>query len=132
MSYKSISGAVQNLREQTKDSANVRVFFKPEKGRTFEYDLAWENKGNPLLFTDDVEVTEIEALVNSLWESEDKDRAKFASSFLIYAEGRKGELAFELVSGLQENKNAEINVPQHIKEALQWACHKEILEEANE
>lgn len=130
--YKSISGAVQNLREQTKDSANVRVFFKPEKGRTFEYDLAWENKGNPLLFTDDVEVTEIEALVNSLWESEDKDRAKFASSFLIYAEGRKGELAFELVSGLQENKNAEINVPQHIKEALQWACHKEILEEANE
>ncbi|GAA0846370.1 AAA family ATPase [Bifidobacterium pullorum subsp. gallinarum] len=130
--YKSISGAVQNLREQTKDSANVRVFFKPEKGRTFEHDLAWENKGNPLLFTDDVEVTEIEALVNSLWESEDKDRAKFASSFLIYAEGRKGELAFELVSGLQENKNAEINVPQHIKEALQWACHKEILEEANE
>lgn len=130
--YKSLSGAVQNLREQTKDSANVRVFFKPEKGRTFEYDLAWENKGNPLLFTDDVEVTEIEALVNSLWESEDKDRAKFASSFLIYAEGRKGELAFELVSGLQENKNAGINVPQHIKEALQWACHKEILEEANE
>lgn len=130
--YKNVSGAVQNLREQTKNNANVRVFFKLEKGKTFEYDLAWENKGNPLLFTDDVEVTEIEALVNSSWESEDKERAKFASSFLMYAEGRKGEMAFELVSRLQENKDAEINVPQHIKEALQWACHREILEEPNE
>lgn len=129
--YREVSGAVRNLKDQCKDNTNVRIFFKLEKGRTFEYDLAWENLENKALFIDISEIYEIEELTNSGWEGKDKQCAAFASSFLVYAEGRKGELAFELLSSFQENKDKEINVPKHLENAFRWASHKELLEENN-
>lgn len=129
--YKETSGAIQNLEKQSKGSANVQIFFKLEKGKTFEYDLAWENLENQTLFMDISEIEEIEELTNSGWEEEDKKRAKLASSFLMYAEGKKGVLAFELLSSFQENKDKRINVPKHLENAFRWACHRELLEERN-
>ncbi|WP_445613358.1 hypothetical protein [Geobacillus sp. YF-1] len=78
-----------------------------------------------LLFTDEVEIVEVDELKASNWENEDKERAKHASSFLLYAKGRKGELAFELASRIQENKDERLIVPDHIRKALEWVCYKD-------
>lgn len=121
--YKPISGAVQNLNEQIKTCSNVKVFYRLDKGKTFEYDLAWDNPDNVLLFSDDVEIMEVSELKMSLWSDEEKQRAKQASSFLIHAHGKKGELAFELASKIQDSWSTLINVPIHIQRAFEWACH---------
>ncbi|WP_339298045.1 AAA family ATPase [Paenibacillus sp. FSL R5-0623] len=129
--YKPISGAVRNLNEQTTASSNVKVFYKSEKGKTFEYDLAWDNSENTLLFTDDVEIVEVKELSVCTWAEKEKERAKLASSFLIHAQGVKGELAFELASRIQDNRSTVINVPAHIKGAFEWVCYRNELEERN-
>lgn len=123
--YREISGAVKKLLEQKNNCLNVEIFYKKEHGKTFEYDLAWDNYNSKLLFTDEVEIVEVDELKASNWENEDKERAKHASSFLLYAKGRKGELAFELASRIQENKDERLIVPDHIRKALEWVCYKD-------
>lgn len=122
--YKSQSGALKNLLDQIIKSPNVNIFYKKAKGKTFEYDLAWENYQSEWLFDETVELVEIPELIQSDWTDEDKERAKKASSFLLFAENQKGELAFNLSTMLEEKKN-EINVPIHLKNAFKWVCHKE-------
>lgn len=122
--YKETSSAIENLLLQTGQRSNVGIYFKEERGKTFEYDLAWENSGNELLFTDEVEIVEVDELNDSNWEQADKEKAKYASSFLLYADGRKGELAFDLASRMKEQPEIEVQVPVHISKALEWVCHK--------
>ncbi|EJY56048.1 DNA replication and repair protein RecF [Alicyclobacillus hesperidum URH17-3-68] len=123
--YKGRSSAIENLLLQTGERSNVGIYFKGERGKTFEYDLAWENPSNELLFTKEVEITEVDELNDCDWEQEDKEKAKYASSFLLYAEGRKGELAFDLASRMKERTAIEVKVPVHICKALEWVCHKD-------
>lgn len=123
--YKDISGAVQNLLTQRGERSNIGIYCKGEKGKTFEYDLAWENPRNELLFTKEVEIIELDELIDSCWEQADKERAMYASSFLLYAEGRKGELAFDLANRMKEQTSIEIKVPSHIRDALEWVCRKD-------
>ncbi|MFI8715385.1 ATP-dependent nuclease [Brevibacillus brevis] len=122
--YMPISGALRNLLKQKNTCSNVGVFFKKDKGKTFEYDLAWENPNNDLLFTKEVAIIEVDELKTNGWTEEEKERAKFASSFLLFAQKQKGGLAFQLASKIQENKSAPISVPKHIQEALDWVCYK--------
>jgi len=123
--YREVSGAVKNLLEQKNNSLNVEIFYKKERGKTFEYDLAWDNYQSKLLITDEVEIVEVDELKASNWVNEDKERAKYASSFLLHAKGRKGELAFELASRIQENKDEKLILPDHIRKALEWVCYKD-------
>ncbi|WP_121615744.1 ATP-dependent nuclease [Virgibacillus halodenitrificans] len=123
--YDSNSGALKNLLTQQEDCTNVNVYYQEENGKTFEYDLAWENYQSELLFDDSVEIIELPELVQSVWESEKKERAKRASSFLMYADNHKGEVAFNLASKLEDEHN-QLNLPAHIKNALIWVCHKNI------
>ncbi|RST72490.1 DUF2813 domain-containing protein [Siminovitchia acidinfaciens] len=121
--YNSKSGALLNLIEQQESSTNVNIFYCEENGKTFEYDLAWENYQSDLLFDESVEIIEIPEIIQSGWESEKKERAKMASSFLMYAEKCKGEVAFNLATKL-EDEEARLILPAHITNALIWVCHK--------
>ncbi|QDP39454.1 ATP-dependent nuclease [Radiobacillus deserti] len=121
--YDSKSGALKNLVTQQEDCANVNIYYQEENGKTFEYDLAWENYQSDLLFDESVEIIEIPELIQSGWENEKKERAKRASSFLIYADNQKGEVAFKIASKL-EDEDTQLNLPTHIKNALIWVCHK--------
>ena len=122
--YKENSGALQNLLIQKENCTNVNIFYKGEKGKTFEYDLAWDNYQSKWLFDDEsIKIIELPELAQSGWTGKDKERAKIASSFLMYAENQKGELAFNLVTKLEEQEN-KLNVPIHINNAFKWVCHK--------
>ncbi|QCT01465.1 SMC domain-containing protein [Paenibacillus algicola] len=122
--YMPLSGALRNLIRQVDTCSNVEIFYKQEKGKTFEYDLAWDNLINELLFSPEVAITEVDELKASDWTEEEKKCAKFASSFLLHAHKQKGELAFELASRIQENKSTVVNLPKHIQEAFEWACYR--------
>ncbi|MCH6265106.1 ATP-dependent nuclease [Neobacillus citreus] len=123
--YKGNSGALQNLLIQNENCINVNIFYKKEKGKTFEYDLAWDNYQSKWLFDDEsIEIVELPELAQSGWTGKEKERAKIASSFLIYAENQKGELAFNLVTKLEEEEN-KLNIPIHIKDAFKWVCYKD-------
>src|SRR5690625_4451484 len=121
--YDSKSGALTNLLKQKENCANVNIYYQEENGKTFEYDLAWENYQSELIFDESVQIIELPELVQSGWEGEKKDRAKRASSFLIYADNQKGEVAFNMASKLLD-EDARLNLPAHIKYALAWVCYK--------
>lgn len=120
--YNSKSGALQNLLNQCENSDNVNVFYMKEKGKTFEYDLAWENYQSELLFDDSVEIIELPEINQSGWEQEEKERAIKASSYLLYAKNQKGEAAFSLAAEL-EAQDAQLKLPLHIENAFKWVCH---------
>ncbi|MEK5233465.1 AAA family ATPase [Lysinibacillus sp. FSL K6-0232] len=122
--YKDISGALQNLLAQKKHSSNVDVFYKKSKGKTFEYDLAWDNYKSDWLFDESIEIVKDNELIEMISCEEEKEKAKMATSFLLYANDQKGELAFILASKLEEKSN-EINVPLHIKQAFRWVSEKD-------
>ncbi|NNU84768.1 DUF2813 domain-containing protein [Geobacillus sp. NFOSA3] len=123
--YKPLSGALENLKEIAENCANVEIFYnKTGKGKTFEYDLAWENYLNPILFQD-IKLEDFEPLENSNWLPEEKERARYAASYLKYADGRKGELALEIAHRLKNDKSAKLILPSHIKSAFNWVCYKE-------
>lgn len=128
--YKSISGAVANLLSATHNSDNVKVFYNSTgKGKTLEYDLAYENSESELLFNEEVEIIEIESLEQSNWEPEEKEKSKKAASYLHYVKGQKGEAAFNLAEKLKDNLKAEVrkefNLPIHINQALEWVCYND-------
>ena len=128
--YSSVSGAAANLISSAQDCANVNVYYNVTgKGKTFEYDLAYENSNSDLIFDETVEILDFDGLENSTWVGEEKEKAKRAASYLTYVEGGKGEPAFNLAEKLKENLQAEtrkeFNLPTHIKDALKWVCYEE-------
>lgn len=128
--YSRVSGAVTNLLSSVQGCDNVNVYYNATgKGKTFEYDLAYENSDSDLIFNEAVEIIDFDGLVNSTWGVEEKEKAKKAASYLTYVEGGKGELAFNLAEKLKENLIAEtrreFNLPKHIKDALKWVCYDE-------
>lgn len=139
--YRIVSGAVKNLIEATQSTDNVRVFYNDTgKGKTLEYDLAFENSDSSLLFDEEVEVKnveEIDGLKDSSWSEEDKLKALKAVSFLLHVEGRKGEAACDLATKLKDNlKKADDDetkegfiIPDHLKKAFAWVTnsHKEAI-----
>jgi len=128
--YSRVSGAVTNLLSSVQGCDNVNVYYNATgKGKTFEYDLAYENSDSDLIFDEAFEIIDFDGLVNSTWGVEEKEKAKKAASYLTYVEGGKGEPAFNLAEKLKENLKAEtrreFNLPKHIKDALKWVCYDE-------
>ena len=132
--YKRVSGAVENLMIAKQQCENVDVFYNGTgKGKTLEYDLAFENSDSSLIFRSDVELVDIPSLAPSSWSEGEKERAKKAASYLLYVEDGKGEPAFTLAESLKENLKAEkpmpFTIPEHIKKALKWVCYDDTVEE---
>lgn len=77
---------------------------------------------------------ELDCLKKSNWNPEEKQRAKKAASYLNYAEGKKGDAAFNLAEKLEDNLKAserkKFNIPIHIEDALKWVCYRNIEEDS--
>ncbi|MEK4221483.1 hypothetical protein N1I86_05335 [Bacillus sp. FSL W8-0116] len=68
---------------------------------------------------------DFDSLKSSDWSSEEKERARYAASYLKYADRRKGELALEIAHRLKNDKSAKLILPNHIEAAFNWVCYKE-------
>ncbi len=56
--YKGLSGHIEQLKDQTKDYANIKIFYPEENiGKTLEYDLALFNPDSELLLSDAMPIT---------------------------------------------------------------------------
>lgn len=108
----------------------VRVFAGE---KTFEYDLAKQNKGSPVLnevagtaLSSDLDDRAQKALDGIRKEAE-RAEAEFATRYLLSVEEEKGERAFDLSRLLQENvgkpavEQVRVIVPDHIVRAMRWA-----------
>lgn len=128
--YKKHSGAIENLLEMKSSCDNVEIFYKSENGKTFEYDLAYENIDSDLIFDGSFEISDFDGLGNSQWEPDEKKKARMAASYLSYIEERKGEPAFNLSEKLKENLHRKAEeqksfvLPTHILNALKWVCYE--------
>ena len=131
--YKAFSGVVSDLREGAK-GAKLRVCYNETgKGKTFEYDLALENKDCKLVFPDTLALKEDEELKASVescaWGQPDKDKAIQAARYLLQVDS-KGENAFELEERLRANllvkaeERVPFALPDYIKTAIEWVCSK--------
>ncbi len=145
--YKKYSSVLENLLE--KETDNVRIFYRKEKGKTFEYDLAFSNPRCDKLVTDscsyqnsvskimnnynnyeDISQFEcedefVECLKRSDWSKEDKKRALVASKYLNSISRNKGEHAFKLqnkIRKLSDDEKSIFKVPDYIKNAIEWVC----------
>lgn len=132
--YKPVSGAVTNLLFARSNCENVDVFYNSTgKGKTLEFDLAYENSNSTYIFSSDVELVDIPSLALSTWDEVEKDRAKKAASYLLYVEDGKGEPAFNLAENLIMNLKANpvipISIPVHINRALKYVCYDDTEEE---
>ena len=130
--YKPISSVITNLKEalSESDNKNVKIFYnETQKGKTLEYDLAFENIGSPLLNTKYVKISEdVKTLIeSSSFIPDDKSKAIFAVSYLESVEDTKGSMAFELANKLTNNYDLDegslkFNLPLYIKNAISWVC----------
>ncbi len=134
--YKKVSGALNNLVKASTDSDNVKIFYNNTgKGKTLEYDLAYENSTSTIIFGDEVEIEEVEGIASLNLEKDEKNKITKAYSYLKYVEGGKGEPAFILAERLKDNlKKEELQretfiIPKHIKNAIKWVCYDEVEEE---
>lgn len=126
--YKYISSAVTNLEIAAQDCANVNIYYnRTGKGKTLEFDIAFDNSESELIFNEAVEIIEVDGLDHSTWTEGDKNKAQKAASYLNYVEGHKGEPAFNLAEKLKENLKAQprkpFSISNHINEALKWVCY---------
>lgn len=131
--YKPCSGVVSDLQKVNKGD-NLKVCYnRPGKGRTFEYDLAFENNGCSLVFPDELTLKEDGELKKSVegcgWKEPDKKKALHAAYYLLQVDS-KGENAFELEQRLRANlalepkKRVDFVLPAYIEEAIEWVCSK--------
>lgn len=124
------------------DADNVKVFqYSPIVGKTFEYDVAYENAGGKEIFwlPENFDSNLDEETTNALKlfkfsNKTEEEKAKFAASYLLSIES-KGENAFNLERRLRENleysdDKSVFNVPSHVKNAIEWACYEN--EEVND
>jgi putative ATP-dependent endonuclease of OLD family len=133
--YQEYSTTISGLEEVSRDVDNVEIFSnKSGKRKTFEYDLAWENEGTKFWFPDDFKLSDgddelNEVLKESFYNEEEKRRARLAASYLLFIS--KGENAFDLEKKLRDNfdkkpeERKRFVLPDHIKNAIFWACGKE-------
>ncbi|KUG17087.1 putative atp-dependent endonuclease of the old family [hydrocarbon metagenome] len=132
--YREKSGVILALEGMSK-SNNIKLFYnKTMKGRTFEYDFAFDNSDCDLVIDETFELSDDEELIQILdkydfTHKSERKRAHIAASYLIDIEKRKnkGENAFDLERRLRENLRSvenrkTIHVPDHIKDAISWAC----------
>jgi putative ATP-dependent endonuclease of OLD family len=131
--YKPVSGVVSDLRDGAKGD-NLKICYNETgRGKTFEYDLVFENKGCKLVFPDTLTLKEDEELKKSVegcaWGEPDKEKALQAACYLLEIDS-KGENASEMEQRLRANlsvKPAErvgFVLPAHIKTAIEWVCPK--------
>lgn len=151
--YKAISSVVGNLSDLIDGNPRVSLFVG---GKTLEYDIALTNHSLSLLVTDSCTfadelralainsdeiagsladrltdgVEDLEALIAALPKDEEKRAHRFATCYLMSAEGGKGAHAFELEKNLRDNYSlpsdgrAPFQVPDHLLKAIRWACRK--------
>lgn len=147
--YFPVSGVVTNLQAmQGRSPGNIKICVGT---KTLEYDLALANAQLPLLVTPSCEhevdlraLTEtpatLPAPLQSLLDGDGSDTLdalaacldiathRFATCYLLCAEGAKGEHAFVLERQLRENASKpeadrkSFVCPDYIKDAIQWTC----------
>lgn len=155
--YYPISGVVGNLQDQCQDATNIQIFYGT---KTLEYDLAQPDSNRVLLVSAlDTQIRLKTALqeiaddsdsnptaLKTLLEKSSKDapsaldaiddddkmnNAKFASYYMLCAEGSKGAHAFDLAHylrgnlDLSESERQAFIVPNYIEKAIQWTCRLE-------
>ncbi len=136
--YQACSTTILKLEKVSKDVDNVEIFYnKSSKGKTFEYDLAWENEGTEFWLPDDFVLSDDDeelnkALNESTYNEKEKKKAQLVASYLLFIS--KGENAFDLEKKLRDNLDNKDNkqfkdfkLPEHIEKALRWACGKEAI-----
>jgi putative ATP-dependent endonuclease of OLD family len=133
--YQEYSTTISELENVSREVDNVEIFSnKSGKGKTFEYDLAWENEGTKFWLPDDFVLTDdddelYEALMKSFYDEKDKQKALLAASYLLSIS--KGENAFDLEKKLRENLDKKLEerekftLPDHVNKAISWACGPE-------
>jgi putative ATP-dependent endonuclease of the OLD family len=153
--YKAESSVVKNLRTLIGDHPKVRMFVGK---KTLEYDISHANPTQPLLVTDECTYSaelralaespfqpgpnlskrlngsgdDLEALIATLSDDNEKRAARFATCYLTSAEDGKGVHAFELEKKLRDNyllppeTRAPFEVPYYLRDAIHWACRKMI------
>ncbi|TYP47425.1 ATP-dependent nuclease [Thermosediminibacter litoriperuensis] len=131
--YRKISSVVCNLLSATLHCDNVKVFYNESgKGKTLEYDIAFENAESPLIY-DSVPNSEINWPSLCNWSEEDKRKSQKAASYYLYVKDKKGEVAFDLAYKLKENLKAptkeSFKIPDYIKRAFKWVCYVDEAEE---
>lgn len=147
--YFPVSGVVTNLQAmQGRSPGNIKICVGT---KTLEYDLALSNAQLPLLVTPSCEheadlhalaetPTMVPAALQSLLEEDGTDTPdalaacsdiathRFATCYLLCAEGAKGEHAFVLERQLRENAlkpeadRKPFVCPDYIKDAIHWTC----------
>ncbi|MGV8118311.1 MAG: ATP-dependent endonuclease [Candidatus Xenobiia bacterium LiM19] len=130
--YRCRSQVIDNLNASI-SVENVKIFHNATgKGKTLEYDLAYENHENPILdsLEDSLPQELEEALILCTWNDEEKKKSLVACSFLQNnAVGRKGECSFDLALKLRKELDSEspgeLKVPEHIRDAIRWVCNLE-------
>jgi predicted ATP-dependent endonuclease of OLD family len=155
--YRVTSGAVNNLQEAAKGRKHILICFG---AKTLEYDLAQSNHKSDVLITgtckqeealrdfvrnptcengelvrllessqvDDDTKTALEAIA----ERDKKQKAQFATYYLLCVDGVKGEQAFDLEYELRKDLDKPENerlfrLPAHIAEAIEWACRADLV-----
>ncbi|MCY9108121.1 AAA family ATPase [Bacillus atrophaeus] len=122
--YEPLSFALKKLKTAVGNSSNVKVFHNAENwGKTLEFDLAWKNFDKDF-FREDIELEE--DIMSLIKHSEELERNLIATKFLTYADGQKGEVAFNLLDYLNSSDGFTITLPSYIKDSILWACHKEV------
>lgn len=122
--YEPLSFALKNLKTAIDSSSNVRVFHNTEDwGKTLEFDIAWENYDKDF-FINDIEIDD--ELMSLIEHSEEMERNLTATKYLTYADGQKGEVAFNLLDYLNSTEEFTIKLPSYIENSILWACHKEV------
>jgi len=146
--YKETSDVIQALKCTSKVMPNVEIMTNK---KTFEYDLAFHNPCSSLLIPEShsykdklKEFMEKPKEPNSFLEDkledgsdaiqqmkeQGREKARFASYYLLCVEKQKGACAFEFGSMLSENyeksERDTFSVPRCIQDAIQWACGLDI------
>ncbi len=126
--YRPESGTLGALRGVCKGHEKTVRVYAGEK--TFEYDLAKENKDSPILNmvvgADKLNNRTQEAL-NGISNQAEKKAAEFATRYLLCVEQEKGERALDLSRLLLENvdkpdkERVRVIVPNHVMRAMRWA-----------
>jgi putative ATP-dependent endonuclease of the OLD family len=142
--YRAESGALANVRSLANGRANIGVF---SGLKTFEYDLALANSGNPVVITDVMDfANDLRAIcastdsipasfsevlpqdvnddLTSVSDPAQRQSCHFAALYLSCAEGAKGEHAFALEQILRNTDATTaplvFTCPPYIRQGIEW------------
>lgn len=122
--YEPLSFALKNLKTAVENSSNVKIFHNVENwGKTLEFDMGWRNYDQDF-FRKDIELDE--DIMSLIEQSEESERNLIATKYLTYADGQKGEVAFDLLDYLNTNEEVTLRLPSYIEDSILWACYKEV------